>query len=224
MLGDLSRAAGVLGLVVLGGCASGPADRSIPPDVVVAKIEVVDRPNYKGNLYRYVSWGGENYGPTAFQGAAKGRIKVLALVNATEPGIRCVAALAGALSARAVLIDPAGNESHEIVPSAESVTSACEIPYELPRPELGTGQYYVAAQDRSVAIEGEAFGPPDDLVSRLRSMGATAIVLRKTTIAQLFCFGAVASAAGVKLLEVDRDGSLSELAVGGPSLREACAV
>lgn len=212
-----------MALLSLTGCASAPQEARVVEDPTIAQIEVVDRRNYKDELYRYVAWQGEHYGPTAFEGAARGKVKSLVLVNPNEAGIRCVAALAGALSASATLIDPVSGLSKDVTPTSEKVNPACEIPYDVPRPQLASQQYYVVAGDVGVAIDGEPYGSPRGLVARLIALNASAIVIRKATIAQMLCFGAIATEANVHILEVNRDGSLSGMRVSGQSLADSCA-
>ena len=50
-------------IAILAACATAP-----PP---AANIQIEDRPNYRDELFRYVIWEGENYGPLAFLSTAR---------------------------------------------------------------------------------------------------------------------------------------------------------
>jgi hypothetical protein len=101
-------------LVALGGCAS------------IAQVEIVDRPNYEQKPFRYILWKGEKYGPMAFEAVARNGVSSIALHNASPDGLRCVAALSGALSIPAVSVSSNG-ASEPISPSNEKIQEACSV-------------------------------------------------------------------------------------------------
>lgn len=101
-------------LVTLGGCAS------------IAQVEIVDRPNYEQKPFRYILWKGEKYGPLAFEAVARNGVSSIALHNASPDGLRCVAALSGALSIPAVSVSSNG-ASEPISPSNEKIQEACSV-------------------------------------------------------------------------------------------------
>jgi hypothetical protein len=182
---------------------------------------VADRQNYRGESYRYIVWNGESYGPSAFVGIARPTITSIVLSKPTDEGRRCIAAVAAEMPARAEVVMPDG-ATELLTASHESVKGACTIKYDIPRPVLPAGYYYVVAEDNRVSIEGEAPMPPPALVERLTRIGAKAIVLREVSIGAMLCFGAVARAADVDLYEVGRDGSLDPQTIGGATLGNAC--
>jgi len=90
----------------------------------VARIEVVDRPNYNNDLFRYVLWQGEKYSPIAFKNAARHKASSLVLVNANPEGVRCAAALSGTLSISAST-EGADHVLVPVTPSSEPLAEAC---------------------------------------------------------------------------------------------------
>lgn len=192
--------------------------------VTSARIAVVDKPNYQNELYRYVQWNGEDYGPGAFVAVAKGQgIDSIELTTVDDNAMRCAAALTAELGVPIRVSGDSNVPGTVVQPSAETVEQACTIEYEVPHPELGEEQYYVVSEGGDVAIEGQPPVGPEELVGVLRRLEARAIVLRKATIAELLCFGAIAGAANVQLLQVNRDGTLGGLVVRGASVAEACS-
>jgi hypothetical protein len=101
-------------LLLLAGCAS------------VAQVEVVDRPNYKQEPFRYILWKGEKYGPMAFEAVARKKVNSITLLSASPDGIRCVAALSGTLSVPASSVSSNG-APESIAPSAEPLQEACSV-------------------------------------------------------------------------------------------------
>jgi hypothetical protein len=79
------------------------------------------------------------------------------------------------MPARAEVVMPDG-AIEILTASHESVKDACTIKYDIPRPVLPAGYYYVVAEDNRVSIEGEAPMPPPALVERLTRIGVKAIV------------------------------------------------
>ena len=103
----------ILSALFMSGCASS-----------VAKIEIVDRPNYNNDLFRYVLWQGEKYSPVAFKNAARHKASSIVLVNATPDGVRCAAALSGTLSISAST-EGANHTLEPVTPSREPIANAC---------------------------------------------------------------------------------------------------
>ncbi len=88
----------VLAIAMLGaGCATNP-----PPPVKpsVARIQVKDEPNAWGNLFRYIVWNNEAFGPKAFISEATDQnVKKIVLTAGGDDQIACAWALAREIGA-----------------------------------------------------------------------------------------------------------------------------
>jgi hypothetical protein len=206
------------------GCSTSGQLHSAKGDSGAARIEIVDHNTWLGEPFRHIRWKGENYGPKAFLGAARRNVHSLLLVNVSTDHTRCVAALATALAVPASFIDATTGKSVAIPPSTESVDDVCTIVYNIPHPALAAGQYYVAQTKAGLAFEGEPPITPKAFTEKLRALGASAIVVRKPSIGELLCFGAIATETKVKLLKVKIDGTLLPLTVGGGSVSKSCSI
>ena len=205
--------------VLLASCAS-TGNRGESAQSRAAHIEVIDKPD---GTFRYVRWKREDYDPTSFMGAVRGKYDRLILDKPSDVAVRCLAALSADLSIPASVTDPSGG-TVAVAAGAETTEEACTIHYEIPHPTLATGQYYVSRSRDGVAFEGDDPVDPTMFALNIRGRDASALVVRRPRIGDLLCFGAIADIAHVLLYEVKRDGTLSEIRVGGQSVKRACGL
>lgn len=209
----------VSAVAMLSACSSWPMAGSEPNTAV---IWIRDKPTF-----RHVMWDGEAYGPTAFAPIARNKgIDVIELERGGEVEIQCAIALAAAVNARAVAGPAVEGGSRELsIADAPALDDACAIKVDIPRPELGSGEFYVVGTGDLVGIEGEAPMSPETFAAHLIERRASAIVLRHASIADLLCFGAIAGYARIQLLKIESDGSFDKLNVSSDnSLAGACGL
>ena len=195
---------------ILAGCATTP-----PP---AANIQIEDRANYRDELFRYVIWKEENYGPLAFLGTARDQGLSELRIDETEGfELACAVALAAELNIPVFAAGSAVDTS-----AASTVKEACTRPTNIPRPELAEGQIYVVETDNGFAIEGEVIQPRQQFYESLESRGIQTVVLREMTIGGMLCLGTIAAESGLTILQVQPDGTLSPVAVTGGIGRGMC--
>lgn len=208
------NAAAVLAVAVLAGCAAAPARKP-------AMIAVVDEPNAIGRLFRYVAWNGENYGPEAFvTGARLAGVDLLVLEHPEPRGLRCTAALAGALriSARKSSIDGA-----RIPTSSLPVRRACDSGAAGKAVDAGYFQHRIARRGSAILLDDAAVSSPADAVAALRRQRARTLVAMPGSAEDLLCFDAIAREAELTLYEAGTDGRLQAATVrAGLALDQAC--
>lgn len=194
---------------ILAGCSTTP-----PP----ANIQIEDRRNYRDELFRYVIWKGENYGPLAFLSTARGAgLRELRIDETQVFELSCAVALAAELNIPVFAAGSAVDTS-----AAPTVKEACTRPRNIPRPELAEGQIYIVETDNGFAIEGEAVQPRQQFYQSLKSQGIHTVVLREMTIGGMLCLGTIAVESGLTILQVQPDGTLSPVAVTGGNGRGMC--
>ncbi|HET9484078.1 MAG TPA: hypothetical protein VFO79_08990 [Xanthomonadales bacterium] len=156
---------------------------------------------------------------------ASADIDTLVLLNYTRHGLRCVAALAGAVGANAIYVDPMTSAPKDVPASREKLAAACEVPPDQRRPSLKKGQYYVTGANGAYAIEGQVEMSAQRLAGHLKSLDANAIVvIVRPTMGSLECFGAIAEEAGARLMHLDAQGRPGRLKLDRkPSMVEDCA-
>jgi hypothetical protein len=191
----------------------------------IARVTINDEKNWQDEFYRYVRWEDEDYGPTAFEGVARRRgIGTIEIFDPNDEAKRCIGALAHAMPATAFAVDASGKQI-AIEPVDEDVNAACRHPDTrvTPRPDLAARQFYVSGSREGLAIEGSPATSPNAFISELKSRRAKAIVLRDASIGDMLCFGAIARAARVRILQVKSDGELEQLNIQGGNVETACA-
>jgi len=201
------------GISLLVGCSPTRSDPS------VATIKIVDKPNAHGDLYRYITWNDEDYGPQAFIYEAKSAgVRQVNLKSSGALQEECASALAFAIGAQV------NTWSNQGQPSGLSKLSACKLAVNIPHPMLESGAFYAAIHGGKASIEG---GPSTELSAfpaYLQSIKASAIVMRDPTIADAECLGAIANQAGVQLKEVEPDGKVEDHQISGMgAVDKACS-
>jgi hypothetical protein len=204
---------------------TGCANSAVTTDSSVAAVTIEDRLNAWNNPYRYVIWNGESYGPTAFLIVAKDKgIHNILLAGGGNVQIQCVAALGQALKADVTASPNVNGGARKLIPDATTSMSSCEIPENVPHPALGTSEYYVVIANQKISIEGQEPLAFEAFPQHLKDIGATAVVIRKATIADVLCLRAIVAVAGVELKEVNLDGSVTGSKVYGQEapIEKAC--
>lgn len=212
---SVSCMAVICGAILLAGCAT----TASKGDPLIATIEISDKPNAHGDLYRYITWNGEDYGPHAFISEAKSAgIRQVKLDSSVTAKDECASALAYAIGAE-VNAGPVHGQ-----PSGTSKLSACKLAVNIPHPVLADGEFYTAVTGGKASIEG---GPATDFAAfpaYLQSIKAKAIVMRDPTIADAECLGAIANQARVQLREIEPDGRMEDQQITGMgTVDKACS-
>lgn len=210
-------------VLLLVGCATAGHESGDPTRAV---ITVEDKLNAWKNPYRYIVWNGEDYGPSAFIIVARDKgIKKILLSHGEDIQINCAMALGKKMNIPVDTGPSVTGGARHLVPDDSSSMSSCEIPEIVPHPTLAAGEYYVIVANRQVSIEGQQTMDFGGFPQHLKDIGASAIVMRKATIADVLCLRAIAATAGVELKEVNLDGSVTGSRVYGQetSIEKACS-
>lgn len=218
----VSRALASLPVLLLMGCVTSEVKLHDPTQAV---ITIEDKLNAWNNLYRYVVWNGEGYGPKAFVSVARGKsIREIILVNGDASRISCARALGRKIGVPVVTDSTVTGGASEYPPNAAASMSSCEIPENIPHPALGADEYYVVVAQHKISIEGQEPMNFKSFPTYLKDINASAIVMRKATIADVLCLRAIAAAADVELKEVNLDGSIASSKVYGQevTIAKAC--
>lgn len=212
-----------LDVLLLVGCATANLESGDPAQAV---ITIEDKPNAWNNPYRYIVWNGEDYGPGAFVSVAREKgIKKILLARGDDIQINCATALGKKMDVPVDAGSSVKGGARRLVADDSSSMNSCKIPENIPHPTLGAGEYYVVVANRQISIEGQQ--PMDFGVfsQHLKDVGATAIVMRNSTIADLLCLSAIAASADVELKQVNLDGSVTGLGVYSQqvTIEKACS-
>lgn len=212
-----------LAILLLVGCASADLESGDPTQAV---ITIEDKLNAWKNPYRYIVWNGEDYGPGAFIIVAQDKgIKRIFLARGQDIQVSCAMALGKKMNIPVNTGSSVIGWPRQLVPNDSSSMSSCEIPENVPHPILAAGEYYVVVANHQVLIEGQQPMDFGGFPQHLRDIRASAIVMRKATIADLLCLRAIAATAGVALKEVNLDGSITGSRIFGQdaSIEKACS-
>ena len=194
----------------LSGCATNKEHTKNSSNI--ANIKVVDSPNYKKELFRYILWQGTKYGPKAFIYDAKKRgIEQIYFTSGNPESLACALSLAKEINAKLSVSEEviSGNQLVD-VSKAKKIDEVCKIQVDFPKPVLPDGFAYVNYRKKHFTLNDDKNLTAQSFLKKLKESNISAIVMREPIIRELMCFISIAGLTNLKLFDVQKDSSLKE--------------